>query len=100
MNLDFSDDEKEMKAELRRYLGEVSPLSRTRAALNGDAGVTPALTRELGDMGWLSAALPEAYGGQGLGHVALCGIAEELGRALAPTSAGSSIFLVAEGLLA
>ena len=44
------------------------------------------------------AALPEAYGGQGLSYVALCDIAEELGRALAPSAFGSSIFLSAEAI--
>ena len=35
-------------------------------------------------MGWLGAAVPEAYGGAGFGHLELVLIAQELGRALAP----------------
>ncbi|MET0658229.1 MAG: acyl-CoA dehydrogenase family protein [Steroidobacteraceae bacterium] len=99
MNLDYSDSDKEMKAELRRILQKACPLTRVRKVLDGDANESRRVTAELGEMGWLSAALPEAYGGQGLSYVALCGIAEELGRALAPTSYGSTVFLLAETLL-
>ena len=34
----------------------------------------------LAEQGWLGAAIPEAHGGLGLGHIELCAIAEELGR--------------------
>jgi alkylation response protein AidB-like acyl-CoA dehydrogenase len=100
VNLDFSDAEKELKAELRRTLQKLCPLTRVRAVLDGDCEQSRQLTRALGSMGWLAAGLPCEYGGQNLGYTALCVIAEELGRALAPTSFGSSILLVAEILLA
>ena len=35
-------------------------------------------------MGWTGTAIPEEYGGQGLGMLELGVIAEALGRALAP----------------
>jgi alkylation response protein AidB-like acyl-CoA dehydrogenase len=99
MNFDYTDDEKALKSELRRFLAAASPTTRTRAVLDGDQAQARALTRELAAHGWLSATLPQSYDGQELGYVALCGIAEELGRALATTSFGSSIFLAAEALL-
>ncbi|MBT7757098.1 MAG: acyl-CoA/acyl-ACP dehydrogenase, partial [Rhodospirillaceae bacterium] len=43
--------------------------------------------------------IPEEYGGSGMGHLELCVLAEELGRALAPTPFASSIYLGAEALL-
>jgi alkylation response protein AidB-like acyl-CoA dehydrogenase len=51
-------------------------------------------------MGFLGAAIPEEYGGLGLGYLELCVIAEELGRAIAPVPVSSSIFLAAEILKA
>lgn len=99
MDFDFSEDEKALKAQLRRYLKQSCPTTVVRAVLEGDAGASRKLTKGLAELGWPSIAIPEAYGGQGLGYVALCGVAEELGRALAPTSFGSSIFLAAEALL-
>jgi len=50
-------------------------------------------------MGFLGAAIPEEYGGVGLGHLELCLLAEELGRAVAPVPVASSIYLGAEFLL-
>ena len=38
------------------------------------------LWKAVGAQGWLGAAIPEEFGGLGLGHIELCAIAEELGR--------------------
>ncbi len=51
-------------------------------------------------MGWMGAAIPEEYGGSGLGHLAVCVLAEELGRAVAPVPFSSSVYLAAEAILA
>ncbi|MET0660286.1 MAG: acyl-CoA dehydrogenase family protein [Steroidobacteraceae bacterium] len=99
MNLDYSDSDKELKAELRRFLQKTCPTTRVRKVLDGDSQEPRRMTAELAEMGWIAAAMPERFGGQELSYVALCGIAEELGRALVPTSYGSSVFLVAEALL-
>jgi alkylation response protein AidB-like acyl-CoA dehydrogenase len=50
-------------------------------------------------MGWLGTAVPESYGGAGLGHLELVLIAEEIGRALAPIPFSSSVYLTTEALL-
>jgi alkylation response protein AidB-like acyl-CoA dehydrogenase len=49
----------------------------------GDGRDAPALWRELARSDVLSAALPEAAGGSGLGLLEQCGVLEELGRAVA-----------------
>ena len=54
------------------------------------------LWKEISSMGWTGTAIPEEYGGLGLGMLELCVIAEELGRSLAPTPFSSSIYLFAE----
>jgi alkylation response protein AidB-like acyl-CoA dehydrogenase len=54
----------------------------------------------MASMGWLSAAIPEAYEGGGMGHEALCVLAEELGRANTPVPFVTSIALAAEAILA
>ena len=38
------------------------------------------LWQAVAEQGWLGAAIPEEYGGLGLGRIELCAIAEELGR--------------------
>jgi alkylation response protein AidB-like acyl-CoA dehydrogenase len=50
-------------------------------------------------MGFLGVAIPESYGGAGAGHLELCVIAEEMGRALAPVPFSSTVYLAAEALL-
>jgi alkylation response protein AidB-like acyl-CoA dehydrogenase len=50
-------------------------------------------------MGFLGVAIPEAFGGAGAGHLELCVIAEEMGRALAPVPFSSTVYLAAEAIL-
>jgi len=96
MNFDFSDEQKQLREEARRFLTDKSPSSAVRAVLEGRAPFDRALWLQLGEMGFLGAAIPEAYGGLGLGYLELCVIAEEIGRSLAPVPMSSSIYLVAE----
>ncbi|MDB5445077.1 MAG: acyl-CoA dehydrogenase [Phenylobacterium sp.] len=99
MNLDFSDDQKLLQDQLRRFLTERCPPSAVRAVLEGPEPYDRALYKGLAEMGVLGAAIPEEYGGVGLGHLELCLLAEELGRSLAPVPVSSSIYLAAEFLL-
>jgi acyl-CoA dehydrogenase len=50
-------------------------------------------------MGWTGAAIPEEYGGVGLGRLAVCVLAEELGYHVAPVPFASSVYLATEALL-
>jgi acyl-CoA dehydrogenase len=100
VDFDFSDDEKQLGREARRFLGDRSSSAVVRGVLEGAEPYDKALWQGLGEMGFLGAAIPEAYGGLGAGYLSLCVIAEELGRALAPVPVSSSIYLAAEFLLA
>ena len=55
--------------------------------------------RRVAEQGWLGAAIPEEYGGLGLGHLELCVIAEELGRAVAPIPFASTVYFLAEAVM-
>jgi alkylation response protein AidB-like acyl-CoA dehydrogenase len=99
MNFDFSDDQKFLKNEARRFLEARCPTSKVRAVLDDPAKSYDAdLWKEVAAQGWLGAAIPEANGGLGLGHLELCVIAEELGRALAPIPFASTVYFLAEAL--
>ena len=100
MNFDFSDDQKQLRDQMRRYLTDRCPSSAVRAILEGPEPYDRELYKGLGEMGFLGAAIPEEYGGVGLGHLELCVLAEELGRVNAPVPVDSSIFVAAEFLLA
>jgi hypothetical protein len=100
VNFDYTDEQKALKDEGRRFLAAVSPLSVVRAALeNPGEGYDKALWARIGEQGWCGAAIPEEYGGIGMGYAELCALAEELGRALAPVPFASSVYLFAEALL-
>ena len=99
MNLDFSEEQHALKGELRRVLAAHPGVKSARDALEGRAAFDTALWRQLGELGWLSAAVPEEHGGQGLGYEMQCCVAEEIGRSLAAIPFSSSIVLVAEALL-
>ncbi len=100
MNFDFSDDQKQLRDEARRFLTKECPPERVRAVLT-DAKAThdDALWKAVVAQGWLGAAIPEEFGGLGLGHLELCCIAEELGRALAPIPFASTVYFFAEAIM-
>ena len=100
MNFDYTDDQKALKEEARRFLSAASPLSVARHVLeNPGDGYDSGLWARIVEQGWCGAAIPEEYGGLGLGYVELCALAEELGRAVAPIPFASSIYTFAEALL-
>ena len=99
MNFDFSDDQKQLRDQARRYLAEHSPPKAVRAVLEGHAPYDKALWKGLAGMGFLGVAIPEEFGGAGAGHLELCVVAEEIGRVLAPVPFSSTIYLAAEALM-
>ncbi|GBF57294.1 acyl-CoA dehydrogenase [Candidatus Phycosocius bacilliformis] len=99
MNFDFSDDQKYLKEQARKFLSEQSSMAVVRTILNDDTKSHDAkLWQAIADMGWLGAAIPEAYGGLGLGELELCVLAEEMGRSLAPVPWASTVYFFAEAL--
>ena len=99
MNFDFSEDQKFVQKTARDYLAEHAPLSVCRAVLESDQPYDRTLWKGVAEMGWLGAAIPEGYGGAGLGYLELVLIAEEIGRSLAPIPFSSSVYLATEAML-
>jgi alkylation response protein AidB-like acyl-CoA dehydrogenase len=99
MNFDFSDEQKQLRDEARKFLAEKCSPKAVRVVLDGKEPYDRALWKGLADMGFLGVAIPEAYGGSGAGHLELCVIAEEMGRALAPVPFSSTVYLAAETIL-
>ncbi|MBN9534433.1 MAG: acyl-CoA/acyl-ACP dehydrogenase [Alphaproteobacteria bacterium] len=100
MNFDFSDDQKMLRDQARRFLTEKCTAKTVRKVFESDAGHDATLWKQIAEMGWHGTAIPENYGGLGLGYLELCVVAEELGRALAPVPFSSTVYLFAEALLA
>src|SRR4030081_3804204 len=99
MNFDFSEEQKQMRDEARKFLAEKCPPKAVRAVLDGKAPYDKELWKGLAEMGFLGIAIPEAFGGAGAGHLELCVMAGEMGRALAPVPFSSTVYLAAEAIL-
>src|SRR4249919_4343751 len=100
MNFDFSDDQKFLKGEARKYLEANCPPAKVRGVLDDEAkGFDEGLWKGVAEQGWLGAAIPEEHGGLGLGHLELCAIAEELGRVVAPIPFASTVYMLAEAVM-
>ena len=83
MDFTLNEAERELADLTRKILnGRLTP-ERMRAVEAGD-GFDRALWADLAGAGILSAALPEALDGAGLGLLAQCCVLTELGRAVAP----------------
>jgi hypothetical protein len=100
MNFEFSDDQKQLQTEARRFLEAKCPPSVVRGVMESGEPFDRALWSGLAEMGFLGVVTPEDYGGLGLGYLELCVVAEELGRVAAPVPFSSSVYLAAEFLLA
>ena len=99
MNFDFSDEQKQMRDEARKFLAEKCPPKAVRDGARRQGAYDKELWKGLAEMGFLGVAIPEEFGGAGAGHLELCVIAEEMGRALAPVPFSSTVYLAAEALL-
>lgn len=99
MNFDFSDDQRLLQGAVRTMLAATSTSQAVREVLEGRASHSETVWHNLIEMGAAAAALPEQYGGAGLGYLALCLVAEETGRHLAAVPLSSSFYLAAEAVL-
>lgn len=100
MNFDFSEDMDMLREQARRMLQQQCPTSAVRQVLEGKDTFDRKLWQEIAQVGWTGTAIPEAYGGAGLGYEGLCVLAEELGRVAAPVPFASSVYLATEAILA
>ncbi len=99
MNFEFSDELIQLRDQARRFLADRCPPSVPRRILETAEPYAADLWRAIAEMGWTGAAIPEEYGGVGLGRLAVCVLAEEIGRAVAPLPFSSSVYLATEAIL-
>ena len=100
MNFEFSEEQLFIRDQARNFLSQESSAEVVRGVLDTDAAFDSALWQKIVDLGWTAMAIPEAYGGLGLGFLELCLVAQELGRCLAPVPFSSSVYLATEAIKA
>lgn len=98
MNFDFSDDQKLLKEQVRKFLADKCPTKVVRRVLDGNETHADDVWKGLVDLGVPATGIPEAYGGLGLSPLEVCVVAEEIGRAAAPVPFDSSVVLATEAL--
>ena len=98
MNFDLSDEQKMLADQARGVLADRAGYDRLRALIVAGQEWDEPLWRELADLGFLGAAIPEECGGLGLGDLDLGVISEALGRANAAVPFFSSIVLASTAL--
>jgi len=96
----WSDEQEELRAAARAFLADHSSPERVRAAMQTEHGFDPAVWKRIGsELGWTAVAIPEAYGGLGLGCVELVALMEEMGRVLLCAPFFSTVGLAANAIL-
>jgi alkylation response protein AidB-like acyl-CoA dehydrogenase len=81
----FSDEQVMLRESVRRFLDQRCPLKEVRKLKVTPRGFSEALWQKMAQAGWLGVALPEQYGGLGLGWLDLIVIIEEMGRSVFPS---------------
>ena len=99
MAFGLSDEQRLLQEQVRGLLTERATPDVLRAAITAKKPWDEALWAALAELGVLGAAIPEEYGGVGLGPLEVAIVAQEIGRAVAPVPFFSSICLAAEALM-
>ena len=102
-SLGLSEEQADLLEVATSFCREKSSTAVARALLDNDVGFSEALWREIVDLGWLAIAIPEEYGGVGLGLAEIAPVLEQMGRNFvsspfyATTLAGQAMLVAGTG---
>jgi alkylation response protein AidB-like acyl-CoA dehydrogenase len=82
---DLTDEQQAIRSTAHDFLASRFKSERVREIADSDDGFDESGWKEMAELGWAGLALPEEWGGQGLGTVELAILFEEMGYALAPS---------------
>ena len=100
MELALTDEQRMIQASAERFLNQVASSAAVRTAMTSDQGYdTATWARMARELYWPALAIPEAYGGLGLGFVEASLLQEQLGRCLLPTPFFATCCLATPALL-
>ena len=78
----FTDEQQQLLQIAETFSADKSPIEIVRKRLEAEQALEPKLWQEIADLGWLGIAIPEEYGGSGLGLGEVITIIEPMGRYL------------------
>jgi alkylation response protein AidB-like acyl-CoA dehydrogenase len=101
MSFVLTEEQESIRRTAKSFFGERAPVAHLRALRDAAdrVGFSREIWKEMADLGLFAMAIPEAYGGAGLGYSELGLVLNEAGRTLAPTPLVSTILLSATALL-
>jgi alkylation response protein AidB-like acyl-CoA dehydrogenase len=82
---DLTDEQQAIKSTAHDFLASRFKSERIREIADSETGFDEAGWKEMAELGWTGLALPEEWGGQGLGIVDLAVLFEEMGYSVAPS---------------
>jgi len=85
MYFDLTDEQQAIKSTAHDFLASRFKSERLREIAASESGFDESGWKEMAELGWAGLALPEEWGGQGLGIVDLAVLFEEMGYVCAPS---------------
>ncbi|MFP8879923.1 MAG: acyl-CoA dehydrogenase [Myxococcota bacterium] len=84
MKFELSDEQELLRKTARDFLTAHAPMKAVRKVMESRDLYASETWRRMAELGWMGLAIPERFGGSGLGPIELSIVVEELGRSLAP----------------
>jgi alkylation response protein AidB-like acyl-CoA dehydrogenase len=91
MNFELTEDQRMLVESATGFTKKHSPVTRMRKLRTDPVGWSPEVWRQMGDLGWIGLAFPEAVGGMGGAFVDVALVLEQLGTTLVPEPLVSSL---------
>lgn len=91
MNFSLTDDQRMLVDAASSFTRKQSPIARARKLREDARGWSPEVWRQMGELGWIALAFPEAAGGLGGSFVDVALVLEQLGTTLVPEPVASSL---------
>ena len=82
MDFELSDEQRQLQDSVARFVQQNYSFEQRRALVATDAGYSENHWKQMAELGWLGLALPEDFGGIGLGPVETMILMEEFGKGL------------------
>jgi alkylation response protein AidB-like acyl-CoA dehydrogenase len=102
MSFVLTEEQESIRKTARSFLGDRAPVGHLRALRDAadDVGFSRDLWKEMASLGLVGMAIPDVYGGAGLGFAELGLVLTECGRTLVPAPFVSTVLLGVNALLA
>lgn len=94
-----TEEQVELLSVAENFCRERSPNEKVRNLIEDELGYDPATWKEIGELGWLAIAIPEAYDGVGLSLTEVVPVMEQMGRRMLNTPFAAAT-LAAQAILA